>query len=47
MALLHHVEHFPALSDRRGVRLNWRLILAVGGTACFWVAVAQGVARLV
>lgn len=47
MALLHQAEHVPVLPRRESVRLNWRLMLAMGGTTAFWLIVAQGVARLV
>ncbi|MGK3868226.1 hypothetical protein ABI118_15615 [Enterococcus faecium] len=47
MALLNPVDQIVVSAPRSAVRLNWRLLAALGATAAFWIVVGEGVARIV
>ena len=47
MALLNHAETVSAAPLRGAVAINWRLMLALGGTALFWAGVARGIGALI
>lgn len=46
MALAHPTPSFSSARRSAASGLNWRLIVAIGGTATFWIAIVEGVARL-
>ena len=47
MALLNPVDQVRPLAAPAAVRLNWRLLLALGATLGFWIAVGEGLAHRV
>ncbi len=45
MALLNPVDQAQAFAPPAPTRVNWRLLVALGATLGFWVAVGEAVAR--
>lgn len=46
MALLNPTDQAVRVARPAQARLNWRLLVCLAGTLGFWVAVGEGVARV-
>ena len=46
MALLHNAQDIRSIPGSAATRMNWSLLLAIGATLAFWVALAEGVSHL-